>query len=435
MFVLLLTLAQLSFIIVFAMRHRRKSSRFIAIMPMLCFIVLALLSAGFVFEGIQPPGRFDALNRLSDTWQRLRDAGIERFLFEEDPRALKNLLAVEYMIRMPIAGQGPGGFYRECANATLIHTGVYSTTQDSALNHYLVIGCDLGLPALILNLVLIAVPLLAAIRLTGKASRGVERFSLAVIAAVNVSFLIAIVVMPVSYYPDVIWVWTGQLAYLVTLRAASQDSLEARARRKSKVAFSLGIAAILIVGIGSSHAAFGPSGYRARQDADWWPQKYYRNCYPKETWEIGTVRWCRDDASIQIPILRALPDTIRFGLAVHHPDVHTNAVKVGYGGKSGIYGLLTFNDKMWKTVEVPVTEDHVFEPNAIDHRQDSRWFLLPSTTRRLREKYALHYLESPPFPTRFFVLRLSVSRTWLPREHGIENDARDLGVAVLLPEL
>ena len=64
------------------------------------------------------------------------------------------------------------------------------------------------------------------------------------------------------------------------------------------------------------------------------------------------------------------------------------------------------NDKSWKIVEIPVTMDYIFEFRGLN---------------KLRKRY--------------FVVSLNVSRTWIPKEWDVNEDKRELGVAVLIPNL
>ena len=157
---------------------------------------------------------------------------------------------------------------------------------------------------------------------------------------------------------------------------------------------------------GTYHNAFGPQGYWTRQQADWWPFKYEKNCYPIADWGGRKVRWCSQGAFVQIPVRGALPPRIQLTLGVHHPDLSSKPVTVKYGGRKGAFHEIVVEESSWQTVELPVTRDDIVE------------------------------VKLPNMPLRkYFVLSLDVSRTWIPKEWGVNEDGRELGVALMLPNL
>ncbi|MHA2132024.1 MAG: hypothetical protein ACW99L_18805, partial [Promethearchaeota archaeon] len=96
----------------------------------------------------------------------------------------------------------------------------------------------------------------------------------------------------------------------------------------------------------------------------------------------------------------------KFAFRVHHPDIQSKPVTVRYGGKNGILNEVIMKDRSWKNIEIPVTEDYLYK------------------------------FESPLNRTEwYFVLSLDVSRTWVPKEWGVNNDPRELGVAVWIGKL
>jgi len=82
-------------------------------------------------------------------------------------------------------------------------------------------------------------------------------------------------------------------------------------------------------------------------------------------------------------------------------------VTVRYGDKSGVHHEITLAKSGWNSLEIPMTRDYIYEHHP-PGRQDIY---------------------------RYLVLSLDVSRTWVPKEWGINVDERKLGVAVLLPSL
>jgi hypothetical protein len=232
-----------------------------------------------------------------------------------------------------------------------------------------------------------------------------QRFIVATLLVANIIFLIMINTIPPSYYPDLVWIWTFHLAYLVIVGEKNGISFKITSKIWQNIFYFSTIMLFLSVVIGSYQTTFGQNGYKARQHATWWP-KYEKNCYVIERWKEGRVRWCSKDAALQIPITKALPVQIKLTFIVHHPDILLKPVTVKYGGKSGAVHEVVLRDHSWKTIEISVTKDDIFEftnPNGILQRH--------------------------------FVLSLDVSRTWIPKEWGVSDDTRELGVAVLIPKL
>lgn len=90
-----------------------------------------------------------------------------------------------------------------------------------------------------------------------------------------------------------------------------------------------------------------------------------------------------------------------------HPDIQTNPVTVHYGGKGGVRQDILVTDHSPQTVELPVTQDHILTVK------------IPHTSEQKD----------------FFVVAFDVSRTWIPKEWDVNNDSRELGIAVFIPEL
>ena len=81
-------------------------------------------------------------------------------------------------------------------------------------------------------------------------------------------------------------------------------------------------------------------------------------------------------------------------------------MRVSYGGKEGPVHDLLFKDHNPQTVEIPLSGDYLYE---------------------IVNPFKVNLLN------RYFVLSLDVSRTWVPKELGVSDDTRKLGVGVLIP--
>ncbi len=380
--------------------------RLILFISPLIFMILTYLVLPFIMNQVHSMDTGVLTQRLITTWDKFEEGGLARVFFHKETHGRRFLIAWALLLKAPLAGWGSGGFYREFSNIFYIQTGKIRPAYDSALNHYLMIGGDMGLPVLILNLILLTFPLIVAVFILRKLSDLKQRFIVATLFVANVIFLIMINTIPPSYFPDLIWVWTAQLAYLVILGEKNGISFKITSKIWRNIFYSSTIMLFLSVVLGSYQTTFGQNGYKARQQADWWPFKYEKNCYAIEKWKEGVVRWCNKDAILQIPINKALPAQIKVTFIVRHPDIQLKPVMVKYGGKGGTAHEVVLRNHSWKTIEIPVTMDYIFEIEA------------PNKSLK-----------------RYFVLSLDVSRTWIPKEWGVNNDTRELGVAVLITTL
>ena len=368
-------------------------------------MILTYLVSPFIMNHVHSMDMGALTQRFVTTWDKFEEGGLARvFFYKEELRGRNFPIAWELLLKAPLAGWGPGGFFREFPNIFYIQTDKIIYAQDSALNHYLMIGGDLGLPVLILNLILLTFPLIVAVFILRKLLDLKQRFIVATLFVANVIFLIMINTIPPSYFPGLVWVWTSHLAYLVILGEKNGISFKITSKIWRNIFYFSIIILFLSVVLGSYQTTFGQNGYKARQQAYRMVFKYEKNCYAAEKWKEGWSRWCNKDAALQIPItIKVLPAKIKLTFSAHHPDIQLKPVTVKYGGKGGAVHEVVLKDHSWKTIEIPVTRDYIFE------------MTIPNKSLK-----------------RFFVLSLDVSRTWIPKEWEINDDTRELGVAVML---
>ncbi|MEW6715330.1 MAG: O-antigen ligase family protein, partial [Nitrospirota bacterium] len=147
--------------------------------------------------------QFSAISteRFISTIKGFKDEGISSALFKGEQRATNYLIAWDLLASSPLAGWGPGGFYKESPTLLYLRTGTRFIT-DSALNHYLMIGGDFGLPILLINMVIIVSPLVIAFIVLRKLSDIKKRYIVGIFLVVNILFLIMINTIPPSYFPD-----------------------------------------------------------------------------------------------------------------------------------------------------------------------------------------------------------------------------------------
>jgi hypothetical protein len=399
---------------------RRTRAALMVVLPLL----LVCVAAGVV--ALAKPGGLGGLDvlasRVGDTWERLREDGVRGVFFQHEVRGFHALVAWLMVLRAPLAGWGPGGFYRQFSNAVFLATGRVRPVTDSALNHYLMIGGDLGVPALAVHLFVLLLPLWMGCRILRKSIDSDERVLIRLLLLGNLIFMVGVNFMPPAYFQDALWLWTAQLAYLVV--AARRNGLlpVMTARRwRAVLAFSaVGIAGPAF--LGAVTVAWGAMGYSAMHRADWWPWRYGRNCYNLERSGWGEGCWCTDDAVLQIPFFGRPPEMLRVPINVRHPDAKEDPVVVRYGGLRGTTRSVVFRSPSWKTLTIPVTEEYLYSPTA--SRERHRWKLpwLPPTAKSLA-----------PREIWYVVLSIGVSRTWVPEQWGRGPDPRELAVKVLVP--
>jgi len=272
---------------------------------------------------------------------------------------------------------------------------------DNANNHYLQMCSELGLLGASFNIILHLFPLWMFLRIRKSIRDKDERLAAGVVFLTVCIMMLLFLTGPHTMAISVQWIFVILLSFLF-VPALKYGYTFKSFNKKILINYIL---LTLLFSWGTYNNAFGKEGYKARNDADWWPLKYERNCYELEQWGNANARWCKDNAVLRFSIYKALPEYVPITISVQHPDTIQKPVTVRYGGKSGAIHQVIFKDSSWITVQIPVTEDHIFE------------FTNPGGAI---EKY--------------FVLSLDVSRTWVPKEWGISGDTRELGVAVIMPK-
>lgn len=393
----------LSLPVIFALAKKEMTVRTRLVLFISPFVLLLLVILLLPYLLNNSPSSLISIERSISTIEGFKEDGINSLLLNKERRVRNYLVAWDLLSNAPLAGWGPGGFYRESPNFLYLRSG-YIFIVDSALNHYLMIGGDLGLPLLLLNLILVLSYLAIGLTIIGSLSDIGKRYVVSMLLITNILFLILINTVPPSYFPCLMWVWTAQLTCLAIFgedHKLNYRLITVNARRAAYLVIG-GI--FFIVFIGSYQTTYGTKGYASRQNLQWWPYKYENNCYELETWGNAVARWCKDNAVLQFSIDKALPEYAEITLVAQHPDRAQRPVTVRYGGKSGAVHEVVFKDNPWITVKIPVSEEYIFN------------YTQPNGTR-----------------TRYFILSLDVSRTWIPKEWGVNNDPRELGVALIIP--
>jgi O-antigen ligase len=367
----------------------RGVRRALAIAPLLlaAAIYLAVDSAAG-----QASARASGLDRLAATLDDLRAQGVAAEL-RASGRAELWRRAIGIWRQAPIAGVGPGGFARELDNerARADLPGL-PAIPDLATSHYLQIAAELGAIGLALHLALLMIPVAAVVRWRNPAraaSAGRE-----VAAATLVGALPLLQFNHYLLFPDFAWL-LGLLLAAVAAKPAGESP--ARARFAPRAAF----VCLAIFALGSALAAFGPHGYRARTDAEWWPFRYDVGCYPEESWEGVATRWCAPDSWLPIPVAAPGDRAVALALLAMHPDLERQPLAVDLRTAAGWRSRLVFEGSRWLQVEIPVTAEA----------------LRPCPPAEGRSRSCL-------------AVRLHAARGWRPSEWSATTDDRWLGVAV-----
>jgi O-antigen ligase len=343
------------------------------------------------------------LKRLEVDYHDLKKDGFKAII-EKSGRYELGLQALRLTKMSPLSGWGPGGFYHNLHNIRFRNGKMTYFRFDNANNHYLQMTSELGIIGGGLNLFLHILPLWMAFRIRNQIPDHNERLAVGVVFSTIVIMMFLYLTGPHTMARSVLWILVVMLSFLFITALRYGYTFKPLS---AKFIWVFSILTILFTW-GTYNNAFGKEGYRARQKADWWLYKYEKNCYEYERWPKGPVRWCKNDAFLQIPVKRGrpFPEEVTISLCVRNPDIKTRPVEVSYGGKSGLQNRIIMKDYSWKTLRIPVTEDHMFEHMGPD-----------GVLRR------------------YFILSLDISRTWVPKEWGVNEDTRELGVAVLTPYL
>lgn len=210
--------------------------------------------------------------RIAQSMQKMSVGGIAGLFTQGEQRGWLYGLAWVLGISSFWSGWGPGGWYREFSNLVYQQTGDIIHAFDSALNHYLLLMTDFGLPVMLLNLGLILMPVILGLFVFRQLEDVKLRLAVVMLIVANCIFLLMIVTVPPSYFLDVVWLWTAQLASLLII--AERHDVRIRLPRHRVCKAGLGILAVamtLMVFAGSYEAAFGDKyGYAARAHAPWW---------------------------------------------------------------------------------------------------------------------------------------------------------------------
>jgi O-antigen ligase len=390
---LALLLLAVPLVIGIADRRRSRIRRALLVGAPVVVLVAGVVGLPLMLRDRVQPGQANTLSRLASTLATIESRGLPGWFETSEPRMASFGAGLDLAREAPLAGWGPGGFYREFSNVIFRQRGIILDQQhplDSALNHYLMIAGDFGLICAALNLVFVCLPVVLACRIFSAADQDRTRVAAGLAAGSLGIFLLFIAVMPPSYFPEVIWFWTGLMVLGEQLHRRLGPRRPPPGRWTRRALPLVALAALVLFGLGSYHSAFGSRGYAARRQARWWPADRLaeQGFYPYET--VDGIR-CRWTGRTAVSRLHATSDVLEFDLAVSPQN-------------SRVPGGLTLR------VEI------------VGHRTRTLTFTGP---RRLRLR-----IHAPGMAGKRVTVRLTVDPTFNPSELGHSGDDRDLGVLV-----
>jgi hypothetical protein len=354
----------------------------------------------FTFQKMTVHPSLILTKRMKSSYGQFKNGGINQVL-EKSGRYHFWTQALRLMKESPISGWGPGGFIRNLDNIRFRYNeNPRRKFLDNTNNYYLQMSSELGIIGTSLNIFIITFPLWMVYRIRNQIHNQRERLTVFTCFASLLIMILLFMIGPHIMGLDVLWLFSVFMSFLFV----TGIKYGYRFKLKKKIFFVASAVFTLIFLSGTFEHSLGKNGYKAIGHQKWWPYKYDRNCYPLEKWKTGKVRWCSNDAFLQIPIQKTLSDVVKLKIISHHPDIEINPLTVKYGGIKGVDHEVVLSNHSWKTIEISTDSDYIF-----DFRPPNR----------------------PPI--KYLVISIDVSRTWIPKKNGIGTDDRKLGVAVLMP--
>jgi hypothetical protein len=349
--------------------------------------------------------------RFLETWTQFVQGGFEGLFakgVEAQGRGILLTIAWPLLLAAPLGGWGPGGYYREFSNQYFVESREIRPAFDSVTNHYLMVPIDFGLPILLIYLVLMFVPLVVGVLALRRLHTMRSRSVVVTLLATQLVFLLGINTIPPAYFPDLIWLWTLQLGLLLVIGERVGVSIEGMLPhgRQRTVALGFACGLVAVSAIGAYPVTFGDRGYQARLDFEGSPLRYERNCYGIEQDDHNRWQWCGRNARLKLPLPVEGHDELALSLSASNPDLLNTPLTVRYGGFKGPIRELVLSNRQPVQIHVPLDASNLVVMQRPDGKGNER----------------------------FVVLSLDVSRTWVPKQWGVSEDPRELGVSVRLPK-
>jgi len=184
-------------------KHWSKKTRgFFLALPLVPILLFSIFQqAGLInFQGET------GLNRLLRSIQTFQTEGISQ-VYVNSYRDRQASIAVNLTIDSPLGGWGPGGFFREQSNAIFHSAGLTEKTIETALNYYLNIASDFGIPLLMLLMLLLLWPVRLGVQACRRCPDHKQRMVLGILVLGNIIFMLVIITMPPTFMLEPFWLW------------------------------------------------------------------------------------------------------------------------------------------------------------------------------------------------------------------------------------
>lgn len=253
------------------MTHWSRISRGLCATVTVLFIVLSLSFPASLAKAMYSLGNGGV--RIGYTYGKFVSAGLGGVLNSNELRGKHFSLALLLIEKSPLAGWGPAGYYIEAPNVLFQQTGERDdAVSDSALNHYLMLAGDFGLPVLGLNILIIIFPLFTGFLVARRLRQPSHKFLVAMLLASQCLFLLLINTIPPSYFLSSIWVWTGELMILLVIARKLHVLNAADIPRRVMKSVYLAMSVVLLLAAAGNYfmSQEGTYSYKLRASHPWW---------------------------------------------------------------------------------------------------------------------------------------------------------------------
>jgi len=333
---------------------------------------LALMFALWVQTGAAGLDRESGLARVLGTFQSFQSGGVDA-VYTDSFRGHQAAIALDLIKQAPLGGWGPGGFFREQVNIAYHATGLIVPARESALNHYLNVTSDFGIPVLLLLLLLLLIPVWRGIRASRRCPNGRDRLIPSFLIVVNIIFMFIIVTMPPTYAIEPSWLWTLNIALLLKFSHQYDD---AGSHAKGHAIVSWVMVLFLLVSIaGSWQTSFAGQGYAVRQNDVWWDNP--NHCLPPGLGVQGDDRQCGLPSKVRIWFPKK-PEgsTVKVHVRLLYDHAAIESVRLMYWGKSEDVQSVNITGSGWELIPFRFRREdisYVLSDDGMGHR---RYFMM-----------------------------------------------------------
>ncbi|MBP7738457.1 MAG: O-antigen ligase family protein [Spirochaetes bacterium] len=327
------------------------------------------------------------MNQIYHHYHDYKVGGLELFIakanrdrFDYAKQSIKVIRAY------PFAGSGAGMF---CSTVRDIR---YKNKEpemllDNAANQYLQVASELGLFAMVLNLFMHILPLFIFTRISTRIDNVRDRLIGGICFSTMLIWMFLYFTGPHIISPDVMWIVTTYLACLLSLSIKYGYSIS---KKSTKITYVILLFCTILFIIGVQNATFGSNGYKAKLASYWWPysNKNEQGIYPPENWNGRSWRWVTKKG-----YLTSLVIDDYINIAIMAPEYSIDH-------KKGLNVSIYIDNSLIDTL-------HFDKPEIQDRTY---------CVKKYKDKN--------------IIIGIEVSKTFIPKNIGFDNDFRVLGVAL-----